>query len=57
MNTTSLVTALGQQFSQDTLFGMINTMLPLIFTAFTVGMTVYLIRRILKKMGKFKIGF
>ena len=57
MNVTNLVHDVGLKFNEDALFTVISSMLPLIFTAFTVGLSVYLIRRILRKMGKFKVGF
>lgn len=57
MNVANLVHNVGSSFSQDSLFSIVSEMLPLIVTAFTVGLTVYLIRRILRKMGKLKVGF
>lgn len=57
MNVANLVHDVGLKFNEDALFTVISSMLPIIFTAFTVGLSVYLLRRILRKMGKFKVGF
>lgn len=57
MNVANLVHEVGLKFNEDALFSMLSNMLPLIQTAFTVGLSVYLIRRILRRMGKLKGGF